>query len=153
MKVPGFLGTRESKFMEWITKIDFYIVVILLALICVQDVRSRIISNRNIIFTVLALCPLIFLSGNLPNLPLSLAALCVGFLLFLGNVLGAGDVKLISVLALSFSLSSFYQFLLMTAMFGGVIALIGLVFFRKSIKQNGLPYGVAISLAFVFSYP
>ena len=39
------------------------------------------------------------------------------------------------------------------AFWGGTIAIFGLVFFRNNLRSHGVPYGVAISLAFIFVYP
>lgn len=138
--------------MEALLAINFYIVTILLLIIGWQDITSRLIGNHNLFFLTLALCPMILLSGTLPNIVLSAVVLLVGFPLFLGNMLGAGDVKLIATLALAFTPPLFYSFLLLTAFLGGFLALIGLLFFHKNTKEHGIPYGVAISLAFIFSY-
>lgn len=138
--------------MEALLAINFYIVTILLLIIGWQDITSRLISNHNLAFLTLALCPMIFLSGTLPNIILSAAVMLIGFPLFLIKVLGAGDVKLIAALALACTPDFFYSFLLLTALLGGFLALIGLFFFHKNTKEHDIPYGVAISLAFIFSY-
>ncbi|MGQ8774476.1 A24 family peptidase [Serratia sp. NA_112.1] len=138
--------------MDVLLAINSYIVTILLLIIGWQDVTSRLIRNRNLAFLILALCPMVFLSGAQPNLILSAAVLLIGFPLFLAKVLGAGDVKLIATLALACTTDVFYSFLLLTALLGGFLALIGLFFFHKNTKEHGIPYGVAISLAFIFSY-
>lgn len=139
--------------MDLLVKVNFYLVAFLLILIGIQDIRFRIISNRNIVCLFLLVVSLIMISNTSPNLYLFITVLITGFVLFICNVIGAGDVKLIAVLALSFKTSQFYPFILNTALLGGVLAIGGLIFFRDSIRKQGVPYGVAISLAFIFSYP
>ena len=139
--------------MNLLTNINISAVMVLLLFIGVQDVRFRLISNRNIIILFTLVLPMIFLSGSKPNVVLFTSTLILGFILFLANVIGAGDVKLLAVLALSFEDSHFYTFLLIMALIGGFLALIGLLFFHTKTRQSGVPYGMAISLAFIFSYP
>ena len=63
--------------------------------------------------------------------------------------MGAGDIKLISVLMLVIPHNEIIYFFFFTAFFGLLLIIVGWLFFRKSIKENGLPYGVAISLGFM----
>ena len=70
-------------------------------------------------------------------------------MLFSFNVIGGGDVKLIAVLMLSLPSEQIISFFLFTTIFGLLLIVIGWLFFRESIKNSGLPYGVAISLGFL----
>lgn len=76
-------------------------------------------------------------------------ALMIGFLLFTLRVIGAGDVKLVSVLMLMIPLDELIYFFFFTAFAGLLLIVVGWLFYRKSIRERGLPYGVAISLGFL----
>ncbi|QKJ88624.1 hypothetical protein PMPD1_3710 [Paramixta manurensis] len=138
--------------MAWLITANYIVVVLLLLVISVQDITSRLISNQLVIIVGIACCSLALLTGHTPNLLLFAAVLVPGFFLCIGNIIGGGDVKLMSMLALLFTPSLFSHFLILTALCGGVIAVVGLIFFYKKTRQHGIPYGVAISLAFIFSY-
>ena len=105
------------------------VLVCLLLRLCYTDVRDRVISNR-----VVAL--LFFI-------------VVVGFVLFMLHVMGAGDIKLIAVLMLMIPYEQIIFFFFFTACAGLLLIIIGWLFYRKSIKERGLPYGVAISLGFL----
>ncbi|CAI1952275.1 Flp pilus assembly protein, protease CpaA [Serratia fonticola] len=74
-------------------------------------------------------------------------------MLFISKILGAGDVKLIVALSFAFNYVQFINYLFLVAVLGGVCAIIGLLFYHKNVKKNGIPYGVPIALAFMLSYP
>lgn len=120
--------------------------------ICITDIRYRTISNQ----LVLACAILVLLIGFMEErdihlIPASLLLL-VGFILFNFNVIGGGDVKLMTVLALAFDAQGVLLFLHATAIFGGVIALLALCFFRKRSIEQGVAYGVAITAGFITAY-
>jgi len=138
--------------MTWLITANYIAVVLLLLCVCVQDVTSRLIANKHVIAVGLAACTLSLLHGQCPNLVLFAAVLIPGFFLCMANIIGGGDIKLMSALALLYTPSQFPHFLFLTALSGGAVALVCLLFFFKTTKQHGVPYGVAISLAFIFSY-
>lgn len=127
------------------------IVICLLVRIAFTDICARTINNRDIAILFAALCTLILFTGKMPNMILAIAVLGIGILFFLDNIMGAGDIKLLSVLSLPFDWSSFFSFLITTALIGGLIALVGIIFFRQATLRLGIPYGVAIAIAFALS--
>jgi prepilin peptidase CpaA len=98
-------------------------------------------------------CILSLSADTSPNIFLSLFVLFFGFMLFISKILGAGDVKLIVALSFAFNYVQFINYLFLVAVLGGVCAIIGLLFYHKNVKKNGIPYGVPIALAFMLSYP
>lgn len=131
-----------------IITILIFIVLFLIKLSWV-DVKSRIISNNIVMVLLILVIPFGYLlNGELYIVP-ALISLFIGFLLFLFNVIGAGDIKLITVLMLTIPPEQILSFFVFTSFFGLLLIIIGWLFFKTSIKRNGLPYGVAISLGFL----
>ena len=130
---------------------------LLILIICYMDIRYRRIPNR-LIAVVLLISLLITLnqygtSQLLQGLCSSLIVLGVSLLLFKFNIMAAGDGKLASALAITLMPSQLLLPLYLTAMIGGVLAIIYLVkdyvINRNRKKQHrGLPYGVAIAFGF-----
>ncbi|KIE92280.1 putative Flp operon protein B [Actinobacillus pleuropneumoniae] len=79
----------------------------------------------------------------------AILCLVIGFVLFLLNVIGAGDVKLLAVLMLAIPSPFAVFFLFLTACAGLLLIIIGWLFYRKAIREKGLPYGIAISAGFL----
>lgn len=117
------------------------------------DVRTFTISNK-LNLTVALLAPLYWLSAALPLWPDVGLQLAVGagvFVLFAGafyvGMMGGGDVKLASALALWFSPQSTIKFLVLTSLAGGVLTL-GILAWHRVKRREGrpeVPYGVAIA--------
>jgi prepilin peptidase CpaA len=117
------------------------------------DVRTFTISNK-LNLTVALLAPLYWLSVALPLWPdvgLQLAVGAAVFLVFAGafyaGMMGGGDVKLATALALWFSPRSTIQFLVLTSLAGGVLTL-GVLAWHRAKRREGrpeVPYGVAIA--------
>lgn len=125
------------------------IMVCLLLVVCWTDLRYRLISNRVIMALLLVIIPFSYLMyGTLSWLP-AVFCLVIGFVLFLLNVIGAGDVKLLAVLMLAVPSSFAIFFLFLTACAGLLLIIIGWLFYRKTIREKGLPYGIAISTGFL----
>ncbi len=125
------------------------IMVCLLLVVCWTDLRYRLISNRVIMALLLVIIPFSYLMyGKLSWLP-AVLCLVIGFVLFLLNVIGAGDVKLLAVLMLAVPSSFAIFFLFLTACSGLLIIIIGWLFYRQTIREKGLPYGIAISTGFL----
>ncbi|RDE68935.1 flp operon protein B [Aggregatibacter segnis] len=135
--------------MNWFINVLVTIAFVLLLILSISDIRSRIISNRTILLLLVVIIPLSLLKYQTVFIFPALCALTVGFLLFMLNVIGAGDVKLITVLMLMIPNDEIFPFFFFTTFAGLGLIIIGWLFFRKSIKENGLPYGVAISLGFI----
>ena len=124
------------------------VLVCLLLRLCYTDVRDRVISNRVVALLFFIVVPLSLLQYQSVFLVPALLALVVGFVLFMLHVIGAGDIKLIAVLMLMIPYEQII-FFFFTACAGLLLIIIGWLFYRKSIKARGLPYGVAISLGFL----
>lgn len=121
---------------------------------CVSDIRQRRISNLSCL-AVLVIC--IWLALSQQQLIAGLLSGCsicfFSLLLFKLRWLAAGDGKLASALAVALPIASLSTALLLTVIFGGVLATIYLIKYRVIQKiprgeDSGLPYGIAISLGF-----
>lgn len=99
-----------------------------------------------------------------PGWPSCLAAfavaLLVGFPMFVGRVMGAGDVKLLAAAALFAGMDNLLLLLIATALAGGVLAITALAarpyegFLVASglpRPRAGLPYGVAIAAGALYA--
>lgn len=125
----------------------------MLVFAAVVDVRTFTISNR-LNLTVALLAPLYWLSIALPVWPgvgVQLAAGAAVFVLLAGafyaGMMGGGDVKLASALALWFSPGSTLKFLVLMSLAGGVLT-IGILALHRARGRTGrpeIPYGVAIA--------
>ena len=135
--------------MNWIIDVLVAITILLLVTLSVTDIRSRIISNQVVLLLFFTIIPLSLLKYQTIFVIPALCALAIGFLIFSLGAMGAGDIKLISVLMLTIPHNEIIYFFFFTAFLGLLLIIIGWLFFRKSIKENGLPYGVAISLGFM----
>ncbi|WP_373819185.1 prepilin peptidase [Glaesserella sp.] len=135
--------------MDYIIAVLYFSVILLLIGLSWTDIRSRIISNNIILFLFFIILPLAWLTHGQIFIFSAFMALCAGFILFTLGVIGAGDAKLVSVLMLTISAEQIIPFLFFTSFAGLLLIIIGWLFFRESIKRNGLPYGVAISIGFL----
>ena len=68
---------------------------------------------------------------------IAMLALVLGFLAFAAGLLGGGDAKLIAALALWFGPDSFAEFITITGVTGGLVALL-LMLLRRLIKAEAL---------------
>jgi prepilin peptidase CpaA len=119
----------------------------------VIDVRTFTISNR-LNLTVALGAPLYWLSIALapwPGVAVQLGAAGIVFMLLAGafyaGMMGGGDVKLASALALWFSPAGTIKFLMLMSIAGGVLTL-GIVVWHRAKRREGrpeIPYGVAIA--------
>ena len=117
------------------------------------DVRTFTISNR-LNATVALGAPLYWLSIAMtpwPGMAIQLAAGGIVFALLAGafyaGMMGGGDVKLASALALWFSPAGTVKFLVLMSIAGGVLTL-GILGWHRARKRDGrpeIPYGVAIA--------
>ncbi|WP_145514983.1 A24 family peptidase [Yersinia massiliensis] len=127
------------------------ILVIQLLVICYSDILFRIISNRLIITIAMTTLLLSFTQHNTVSIVIPLLALLTGYTLFHFKLIGAGDVKLITVLLLALTTEQSLNFILYTAIMGGVVMMIGMLINRADIQRRGVPYAVAISIGFLLS--
>jgi prepilin peptidase CpaA len=125
----------------------------ILVFAAVVDVRTFTISNR-LNMTVALLAPAYWMSIAMapwPGMAIQLAAGAVVFTLLAGafyaGMMGGGDVKLASALALWFSPSGTLRLLVFMSLAGGVLTLVLLAWHRarKAEGRPQIPYGVAIA--------
>lgn len=135
--------------MNWLINLLVITIALLLITLSITDIRSRIISNRIVLLLLITIIPLSLLKYQTIFLIPALSTFTIGFMIFTLGIMGAGDIKLISVLMLAIPHNEIIYFFFFTAFFGLLLIIVGWLFFRKSIKENGLPYGVAISLGFM----
>lgn len=123
-----------------------------------QDAWARRIPNAAC-GTIAALAPGMWLLSGLPGPWWAVALLVVGVFgvgsgLFAVGALGGGDVKLATAIALWAGTAHGLEYLLVTAVAGGVLAIVYIV--RANVPlavpglqtdgfANGVPYGVAIA--------
>jgi prepilin peptidase CpaA len=127
--------------------------VAVLLVAAIIDVRTLTISNR-LNLTVALGAPLYWLSIALvpwPGVAVQLGAAGIVFLLLAGafyaGMMGGGDVKLASALALWFSPGGTVKFLVLMSVAGGVLTL-GIIGWHRAKRREGrpeIPYGVAIA--------
>ncbi|WP_414826440.1 A24 family peptidase [Yersinia rohdei] len=122
-----------------------------LLLICYSDIRYRIISNKFVVTIAITALVLSFITYNTVSIVIPLIALLTGYIIFHFNFIGGGDVKLITVLLLTLNAGQSLNFILYTAIMGGVVMIIGMLINRDDIQQRGVPYAVAISGGFLLS--
>src|SRR5689334_18638809 len=125
----------------------------ILVFAAVVDVRTFTISNR-LNLAVASLAPFYWWSVALspwPGMAIQLAAGTIVFVLLAGafyaGMMGGGDVKLASALALWFSPGGTVKFLVLMSIAGGVLTL-GVLAWHRAQKREGrpeIPYGVAIA--------
>ncbi|HZK23923.1 MAG TPA: prepilin peptidase [Oscillospiraceae bacterium] len=166
---------------------QFFVLSIFVIICLVTDLRERKIYNKVIIAgLVSALVINIILQGFVNGLRFTVVGLLMGIILlllpFIMGGLGAGDVKMLGMIGAFTGSSMVVQILLISALVGGVFALITMakegrilmrlaqlfkglycfIFTRKSLHLGGLheteastksiPYGVALSVGVLIVY-
>lgn len=128
------------------------LLILQLLLICYNDIRYRIISNKWVMTVTINTLVLSLIIYNTVSIIIPLLALLIGYIVFYFKLIGGGDVKLIIVLLFTLNPEQSLNFILYTAIMGGVVMIIGLLFNRADIQQRGVPYAVAISSGFLISF-
>lgn len=126
-------------------------IAIQLLLICYSDIRNRVISNKFIITIAINSLILSITLHHTVNLVIPILSLFIGYIIFHFKIMGGGDVKLITVLLLALTAEQSLNFIIYTAVMGGVVMLIGLLINRADIKKRGVPYALAITAGFLLS--
>lgn len=156
--------------MSWIVPIASIFEVLLLLYVATIDVATRLISNE--ICLVLALLGIVGQLASPMQVAQSLIVAAILFLLLLivyvRGWLGGGDVKLLVALAVGLPLIGVVQLLIVTALAGGVLAVVHLMMRQlpyprltpvgsslarrvyaverwRHLRRAPLPYGVAIA--------
>lgn len=156
--------------MDWIAPTASILEILLLLYVATVDIATRLIRNE-----ICAALALLGIASQLPNsmqVVESLLSAAILFLLLLilytrGGI-GGGDVKLLTALAIGFSPAGAIQLLTITALAGGVLALLHLLMRLlphpklapagsslarrvyaierwRHLRHAPLPYGVAIA--------
>lgn len=139
----------------------------------VSDLLTMTIPNR----ISIGLVALFLLAAPAAGMPLSafgmhwavgLATLAVTFILFSLGVFGGGDAKLIAAAALWMGPAGILEFVFLTAVYGGALALLFLLLRRLPVPAaaarvpwtarllepaGGIPYGIAIAAAAIVRLP
>ena len=132
-----------------------------LAVAGLSDILHRRIPNLAVFVTVTLFIAWYFISPSaslLSSLGAALAVFLCGFTLFSFKIIGAGDSKLATAVALFAGLHGLPQFVVYMALVGGVLALCMLAAQPTSVMvmlhtrgrgqaYRGVPYGVAIAIA------
>jgi prepilin peptidase CpaA len=140
-----------------------FLLSVLLVIASVSDIRHRRIPNWSVLAIGALFVPWAFFvapDAVLSSLGAALVALVIGLILYAFRVVGAGDSKLLAVVALFAGMEHLLQLLVLFALAGGVIALASLVtrptramvmlhMRGKGDFGRGIPYGVAIAIATV----
>jgi prepilin peptidase CpaA len=175
----GTAGPRVRQRMTgavvmWSADLVTAVIVGLLIFAALADVAARIIPDGIAIgIAVLGLAARVA-AGGLPSVAVSIAAallvLMVLMILHARRMMGGGDVKLAAAMVLGLPLDWVYRFFIVTALAGGIIALLHLVLraavrtaprppprgaslLRRALtaewwriaRRGSLPYGVAIA--------
>jgi prepilin peptidase CpaA len=131
--------------------------------VAIGDARKLRIPNVAVIFLAILYFPAAWLeingtSGWLSHLGAGLLMFIVGYALFALRIFGGGDAKLMAALAIWTGFTDLSRFALLTAIFGGVLALVLLLMRRMNwggesrfahllVKDAPIPYGIAIVAA------
>ena len=164
---PPFLSVPV---MNWIVPAASFLEILLLLYVAMIDIATRLIRNE--ICLVLALLGIVSLFANPVHVTESLLAATILFLLLIviyqRGWIGGGDVKLLVALAIGLPLMGVIQLLTITALAGGVLALVHLMMRLlpypklapagsslvrrvyaierwRNLRHAPLPYGVAIA--------
>ena len=136
------------------------LVMLTLVVSSIGDIRNRRIPNWTVVAIALLFLPWALIGIDVSvksSLVAALTVLLASFVLYTLRVVGAGDSKLISVVALFIGLPRLPQFLVYVALAGGALAIMSLVtrparalvMFQMRGKGDfgrGVPYGVAITV-------
>ena len=156
--------------MNWIAPTTHSLEIALLLFVAMTDIATRTIHNETCL--ALALLGIASQMGGPTHIVESLVAATILFLLLLAvyrwGAIGGGDVKLLVALAIGLPVAGVLQLLTMTALAGGVLAMMHLILRRlpqprlapsgssllrrvyaverwRHVRRAPLPYGAAIA--------
>ncbi len=130
---------------------ELYLLVLAIACLYVSitDFLHRKIQNNALLLLLLLQS---FLSPLDLQITTFLLVLGIGLILYALIWIGGGDIKYAAVLSLTIPLNDLPWAYIMTAFAGGFLAIIYLItrklISNTSSSQEGLPYGIAISVGF-----
>jgi prepilin peptidase CpaA len=145
----------------------------LLVLAAIFDCFTLKIPNWLTALIALSFFPVALIMGlpaadYLWHVGIAIVTLTVGFALYAANLFGGGDAKMIAASALWFSWPALLPFLVYTALAGGVLAFIMLLWSKLRVDQEirghtwvakvdaiklNVPYGIAIAAGGILAYP
>ncbi len=135
--------------MFLLNNICLFLIWMILIVVCYTDIRFRIIHNSIVIAVfIIILANFLIGSGEL-NYIAALIFFVIGLLIFCFNIMGAGDIKLISVLLLSLPTEQIWDFFILMTLLGLPLAIFALIIKTITKSTVTIPYGVAISLSYI----
>ena len=155
---------------------DAYVMVffpLLMAFAAISDMATMIISNRLTLLLAIGFFPAALLVGAGPatigmHVLCGLAVLALAFAMFSTGLIGGGDAKLAAATALWIGWDGLLDYGLVSALAGGVLTLLILAsrkvplpaalqarawIARLHDPRSGVPYGVALAVAGLMTYP
>lgn len=142
----------------------------LMITVMITDITRFIIPNLLVLSILLLYPAVLYFAPTMPDwqsaLLIGLASFAVGFVIFIFNLMGGGDIKLFTVAAIFVGKDNFFEFLMLVSLMGGCLALL-LVAIRPIVPfiaskcgkidkipkvltvGQPAPYGVAIALGFI----
>jgi prepilin peptidase CpaA len=163
--------------MNWVIYIACGFQVLLLLCVIVSDVVTRLIPNRICLaIATVGIARHLLIDPQLFAQSIAIAAILFLLLLLLFHCrwIGGGDVKLLGALAIGLSITQLIQLMMITALSGGLLALVHLMLRHlprphrapsgssllrriyvaerwRNIRHAPLPYGVAIAFGGIFT--
>ncbi len=136
--------------MKLIEFSSFLLIYVALLYCSFTDVKCRQISNKCVLLVFVFSSVLGLVSGHFNLLYPSLILVCGFFMAFFG-VMGAGDIKLITVLCVGIPIHLISTFLILMCLYGMPLTLIMILFSRLVLKEKlkSVPFGVAISAGYL----
>lgn len=135
---------------------DIFIAILLMGMllrVCYTDIRYRLIKNKDVVIILVLIAGGLTLHGRPFHYQYALIVLSIGIVLVLINIIGAGDIKLLAVLALSFTPASLLSYLVIMSFSGVVLAIFEVIMMKiKKRRTHGLPYGVAIVSSYILFF-
>jgi prepilin peptidase CpaA len=130
--------------------IFFFLTIPILAYSCYTDIKFRKIYNANVVFLLAFVLISACFYRCMPNWQYALIIFFCGLFLFYIGGIGAGDIKLLSVLSLTIPEAYIVDFLLLIGLCGLPLILVILINYHYcGGKNKSLPYGVAICTGYV----
>ena len=144
----------NAEFTQWLPDALLVTLGLILLAAAVIDVRTYTIPNW-LNLGVALMGPLFWWSIELPFWPdasirigVALAVFALLALAFYVGMMGGGDVKLATALALWFPLAATIKLLVVMSFAGGILTLVMILLHRAARKEGRpkIPYGVAIAV-------
>jgi prepilin peptidase CpaA len=129
--------------------LSVFVLIGLLGLAVVFDMRTRRIPNTLVVAGLSSLCLLAAFSGSkgfLWSIAGLTAGLAIFFPIYAAGWLGAGDVKLISLVGGFFGLQQLLPVIVFITLAGGFVSITYLILSRYGLVDKRVPYALAVLL-------